>query len=829
MPGLWEVLRYEEAIALTLEALRADAGSALLAGPPGVGKSYVAKGIGAFWQERGGAAILVEGDGMRSDSALYPFRFAISELSSGWSDYAPGASTIARFAESFGPTQGVVTEAIENIANARKGRRLKQTEFLGDEQQSVFFELERLGKKRPILLVADNLHWWDEQSLLFLDNLMDDRIRSSFPFLGGLRVLGVRTLDSYQPASHPELLEALLARHLGRGHTLGRVSREGFAATLEALGAVPPPTEKLAAQVFDLTGGHLALASQAARRIAEGDSDALAGAARSDEFIRSILTDRFSSLGSLTSQVEDLLAVAAVLGLVFRREEILCGVDGDPRSTAQLLRRCRDENLLEVDDHSVHFVHDLYRQYFLDTSGSDRVAIHERLIDCLRDIRAADYALRSANAVEAEEITLAGTLAALEALRQLREGATTYQLPPEVDAALGESGHRATVEQIREAIALLNDARYRECREALDRLPRALPRLLSAEADFIRATCDMSTRSESDRARARALLASWSDLPTEERELGTRLARLRIYGLTHLIDKTEARLLDQDVRRVLAERAAVDAWAEDAIYSMDRCSGRLLLPDFALVQYQEAAKHFAPADDQSIVRRPLEYFKALANVLAALVGNGRFEDALSARSTLQRFVDAHPGVSFPRPDSVLANALIAEFRIGAIDANAAVARQREIIDFAGRDGDAFYLRNALAVYQALDNDLDNSRQELIELDGLLRSRGPDPETSSIYMIRANLCGVRLALGDTDGLAAEWNALEQVAEEIAYVVRSMYVKRHQLMRPLFTSGNPISTTEFDKYPIESSPSEFGPLWASYGRGFILPEVEYWRED
>ena len=127
--------------------------------------------------------------------------------------------------------------------------------------------------------------------------------------------------------------------------------------------------------------------------------------------------------------------------------------------------------------------------------------------------------------------------------------------------------------------------------------------------------CLMSTRSEDDRARGRAILEAWDGLVEEEPELGIRLMQLLLYGLTHLQDKEPGRRFEGRLRQVLIDRVGFDPAAKDALYTLDRCAASLYQPDIAVVRNQEAAERFGPVPGQAVLRRPLEYYRCLVNLV----------------------------------------------------------------------------------------------------------------------------------------------------------------------------------------------------------------------
>ena len=79
------------------------------------------------------------------------------------------------------------------------------------------------------------------------------------------------------------------------------------------------------------------------------------------------------------------------------------------------------------------------------------------------------------------------------------------------------------------------------------------------------------------------------------------------------------------------------------------------------------------------------------------------------------------------------------------------------------------------------------------------------------------------------LSKAWDDLRAVVADIRYVIRPYLLRRHELLSPLFKSTTPVTAEYVDHFVQAAAPSEFGPLWQNYNRGFRLPEVEFWREN
>lgn len=825
MPSVWAALGYDEIALGVAQSFRDGTDINVIQGPPGVGKSWLANGIGAIWERAGGSTVVAQGDLLRSDVPLYPLGFAMAGLSSGWRAIGTPIAEATTAAESLLGTAGVITGVVRSIVQNRPKRRLARTLYLGDAEQQILFDLDRLTGERPLLVIADNLHWWDPESLELLGRLRESRMGESFPFLSELRLLAVQTLEPYQHVVHAAEHDALLEPASTRYSTLRRVPRERFSDVIVALGAPTEPPIEVVDAIFALTGGHLTLVRRSAARLADGQSQVFVEAVDTGEFVAKLLTERIRSLGPIGVEAVRLLQIAALLGLRFRRDEVTCAWGGDWSETSRLLRYARDEDMVALTDVAGWFVHDFYRQHFLALESFDRTAIHERLSDCLRELSPADYEVRCQNALKAERSHEAATLALQAGLARLRDGLSWQGVSPAAFEALERGGLAPVAERFALALQHLEHDRYAECMSAMSSLPHAMARPVLAEADYVRAACLMSTRSDGDRAEGRALLEGWSGYESEEPELGVRIMHLRLFGLSMLKDKEPARVLEGQIKEVLRRRVSFDRSAEDAMYSLDRSSGSLYEPDVALIRTREAVAYFGPPAGQTLVRRPIEYYRCLVNLAAELVVNARYEEAREVSQVLNHLVEQYAAGVFPRLDHPYSTALLAEFRSGLVDPEEAARRQRTINEQHGVPGDPFYAENALAVYLALARSYVDALQIYDRLLAALATRR-EPEPSMLYLISANRCAVRFVSGDRHGVTADWDELDAVVRRIPYAFSRFLIRRHELLAEVIASDANMSPEEFDECLVVGRPPEFGPMWDQLGRGFRMPEVEWW---
>ena len=69
-------------------------------------------------------------------------------------------------------------------------------------------------------------------------------------------------------------------------------------------------------------------------------------------------------------------------------------------------------------------------------------------------------------------------------------------------------------------------------------------------------------------------------------------------------------------------------------------------------------------------------------------------------------------------------------------------------------------------------------------------------------------------------------MREMVAKVHYVTNPYLMRRHDLLADVIQTKAAMSAHEFDHCLIRNR-TEFGPLWDQLGRGFWLPEIEWWR--
>ncbi|WP_299615908.1 alpha/beta fold hydrolase [Pelagibius sp.] len=279
-----------------------------------------------------------------------------------------------------------------------------------DALKAVFV---RESQHRPLVLALEDLHWFDAESLAFVDGLIDG--------LGAARMLLVVTF-------RPEFKHAWAARSSYSEIRLRPLQDESASRLLDDLLGTDPGLSEVKRLLIERTQGTPLFLEETAQELAE--TDALVGqrgayrlAAPVESFeipatVQSVLAARIDRLAPPSKY---LLQVAAVIGPSIAADVLEQAAELPPGQLSETLAALQAGDFLfesQLFPERVYtFKHDLTRDVaYRGLLRADRAGLHRRVAEILERL----YAGRVAEAVE----SIAGHFAAGEAWRE----ATTYFL-----------------------------------------------------------------------------------------------------------------------------------------------------------------------------------------------------------------------------------------------------------------------------------------------------------------------------------------------------------------------------------------------------------------
>ncbi len=429
-----------------LDQVRAGTGAfVLIGGEPGVGKTRVAEELARRCESEG---FLVYTGHCYEMAGAAPYIPIVETYEQGLAR-APSPAAFAAFLGAEAPQVAKLVPRLRQLCP-----EIPAPLELPPEQErrflfnSLWEVLARTARRRPTLLVFDDIHWADEPTMLLIQHIAE-RLHDVPLLLVGL--YRDSELDVGRPLS--QTFEELTRRRLATRLTLRRLAADSVAEMITALAGQDPPPG-LVEVIYAQTEGNPFFTEEVFKHLAEEgrlfDAD---GRFRADlsvddldvpEGVRVVVGARLRRLGEDGTA---LLGSAAVLGRVFSFE-VLRYVEELPEARLlDLVEAAERAGLLVAargsTDDEYMFAHELIRQTVLGTlSAPRRRRLHVRVAEAFERFHApalkphaatiAHHLLEAGSAAEAKRtfgyLLMAGvhaqeTAAFEEALRHLQHAA----------------------------------------------------------------------------------------------------------------------------------------------------------------------------------------------------------------------------------------------------------------------------------------------------------------------------------------------------------------------------------------------------------------------
>ncbi|HTA33118.1 MAG TPA: ATP-binding protein [Solirubrobacteraceae bacterium] len=798
-----------------------------LTGPSGSGKSFIARHIATRWREAGGSCVVAVGDDDNSWRELYPLLTGLSSAHRDWTDLAvTGARSAVRIAETATGAPPVGT-SIFDLLNAtfrqRTGRALQP---YSDSERAIILDLNHLSRSRDVLLVADNAHWWDTDSLQLLRSLLSDRLRKTLSSLDSMVVLVVDTADE-QSAVDAEKFDVLVAMCKDRTHRTERCDRRQFRELLEVFaykGDLPDDALRL---LFDVTGGHLKLVEQVTAYAMENENLSLL-TSKDGDFLASLARARFASLGTWRPEVTELLVQAAVLGLSCTERDLQCISDK---------KRAEIQNLVELADKigfvapasgEISFCHDIIRTAILrDQSPQHLRPIYEKLTQCLSILRPGDYSSRARALLEADDRENAREMIALAGVSQIRRGVDSTRVWQRITSrAPADTALHTHFKVIADGYAAVEAGDFSRAIPGLRTSLAGETPCMAAERNYLAAICSMELQTTDGAVDAQSILKSWLPRLRNEAELRIRFLLLlqQAQVLANMLE--EARRTESRTEQLLLERSGYDPDAVVMLQVQNRRAGAVNTPEVAKTRIAEAVEFFRRGTGDG-TRDRLELFRALNNLTSMEIRLGRFDASYRHACEAEQLAAESPD-SVHRLDVFANNFVLAAYRSDAINLDEAIVRQRQIIDSPEGSGDKLLQRINLAGFLLLAGQDDEGVARLTDLEEEMRTGDLDESYLHFYVYSTAVSGAAFR-GDLDDAQRRHSERDKFVEEIRWPGAPYVRRRHELVAKMLpTFDHHGARADADGMFLQGGRIEIGPAWSYYGRLVPPGSLNFWSD-
>jgi hypothetical protein len=827
---------FQRAVLETLEQQVVDnkeyASRAVLWGPSGCGKSWVVRRVAQKWEKAGGVAVIAAGEPAltrRSYGAFWASISAVGPRLSLERTIAKGASAVGRTVPVVGHLVAFLTDLLaENRSRIRRDQLL----HLRTEEFDILCHLQAVEKGGGLLILADDLQYWDPDSLQLLFLIIAGACHDVFPFLKTARFLVSVTEDQGGQLSSP--VSEILGK-LPKPIRLHSMPAYELSAVLRSFGYTPVLNRQQLETLYVISGGHLELLRQLAMYLKTNpncaDVDVLLRTTgiSGDRFLASILVKRLQAGGDTGRAVLTVLAAAAVIGKSFARDELSCLMKSTGIEPFRCIQTARELGLLATSGDGFTFRHDVLRRCLIQHLDAHAMETHRTFAECLTLLRPSDYFSRADQLAAAGLPQDSARLFFCGVYKRLRDGnPTPGALREQALQMLRATDQNTGAEAILIAHERILERRFSQAIQLLSGSENTDHPVFITERLLLLGLATLQSVTTSERRKALSILQDCLAIQHGERELEMRikLTLLTAYGHLELWD--EARNLDIEISAMLVSLRRTDPGAREALEIQRRKSAMLYGSEVAAERCRSAANFFGPPNGAEWPpRNPVQFFMAQCNLAGNLLVAGRFDEADRIASGALTVWLRMRGIKMPRVEKCINNSVVAGFLSGRLGANEAVSLLNEL---RAQNPDGVFsrlIRSNCAVFLAIGGHPAAAFDEFNSLSSELEQNGVEDEFYR-YFIRSNLAGLLHVRGATERGWELWCSLDDHVPHIPDSDRAYLLARQKHQVGAFDAVEPGDVTAWNNYLQRQMPQHLGPGWRFYGRGLLLTDTQIWLE-
>lgn len=791
----------------------------LLAGPSGCGKSWIAERVAQKCEETGFHAIRLTGDKGRHASPYHPLQAL--RFSTKTKEFISRTYRVVREAlTDFQPGVKTVRAALDEAFAA--GNRLFgiPRASVGDHVVEAFVDsVRRLSGEEPVLIVLDDIQYFDPDSCLLVDKLLQ-QFSGNEPDSRQLKLIATRNTDQPVRQEVGDLLRGFFHER-----QVPLCARNAFEDLLTAFGVTRNLNRHNLDLLFDCCGGHLEVVRAVAEDLENGSA---LGGRTTDELFRTAMTRRLDSALSGDGQLLSLLAVVAVAGTQIRREEVACLADLTPERVGDILSRGKALSIVDAETSSLRFRHEITWRYFLDRLGPSEREAHARYARCLSRIRPSAYRVRYEHLLAADRHDDAAVAGAQALLQEARiHGTDTLRLTEIGTAWWHESGDLAAA--LREMLAATAEIRAHHLNQAvvrLDGLSDALPDQLLGERDVLLSTALVKKLDGRSLVRAAEVLSHWDDALIDDLDLWARQKNALVLAFVQLGRFDQARQIRRDLFRRLAPSAPLDLGVARQLRRWELNANMLLEAEAANRQISRACDAMLTMADQGAVIAPSDIFVALTNLSASELVLGRYTRACSLAGQGIQLTRQKLVANWASAAPIYSNLIVASLLAGQLTADECLRELQQLLDRSGEDDDRLLIAANCAAAALYAGDLPAVERALSWALALMEQMdGCEPYVR--YFINANHA-VLVALQGSRSRAAElMTSIEPLIVSFPPGDRPAVGRRHALVTGALEK-TVTSLKQIEEYLMSHDARGPGPNWALFGRAPLFTAIELWAD-
>lgn len=806
----------------------------LLEGESGCGKSYLSQKLTQKWTKNNPSnfALFFRGDNSYSERYYFPFLTCTFIRNEVFAKKAGTEKAILEVSKDVPGIGNLLSFMVSALSNSRKKVKYESAIIFNQTELDIFFKLQFYAKKGKLFLVADNFHWWDEQSISFLKLLCSDETRNTYSFLKDSIILIITTAN--QEKVSKKAMNEFVNNFVKKKVVLKSIELKKYELVLQSFGVEKKISPNILSILFAQTGGHLELIKNLVDYINKKNSNNFEGfntLAEVDIYKEKILEERLKLYGATGGQIIDLLAVASIIGLSFDYAELECLTKKKKSILKNIILESNELSITKHDEGKIFFRHEIFKAFFLCKLNSKKSEYYIKFAECLRILRPGDYNSRARYLFDAGEIEDSVVYYISGYLNSIRNGKNYQETAIKIEILAKEYGLDEYYKLMVEAYKSFNKRNYEEAIQILKNIEDFYPKLLLAEKDYLLSICYSKSLDISQRIEAKNILSIWINdkIKVKEGEVWIRVMSTLIILNIHLNDYYEARRMEKFLLIFLSERKNYDPLVYDAINIIRRKANALHSAEISALRTKHSIEHFKATDDYGEIKNPIQYYMALANHSGNLIICGEFKEANFYSNEAIKLLSKSENMEFPRPEIPINNFIVSGFLSGELSPDDGINLYNKIFaentcsDYA----DHVLLLNNQAILLVHSNNFKEAIFLLDKAINFLKEKKSEDNFYEYYL-KMNLLTLNSLLGYKKNLKTDLKKLFKRIPCLPDSDKESLMRRHTFYEKSLLSVKFKSPGELDSYLLKKDPMGLGKTWRFWGRGFLLSDLQFWSE-
>lgn len=793
----------------------------IISGKTGCGKSEMLKVVAEYFRSCGYNILLFDNGQVDSKRSYYP-------LLSGM-QFVGDPININDIGIKLSKDSPILPNTLQIFAKRIFDRNYNSLKFLNEIEKELYDKLSLFIKNsnNNVLILCDNIHYWDRESLSFINILFKNKyiyetlsIKAKFIFCH----------TQNQDCTDDDLIDFLWKDNRFLMLSFKDISLLSFKKSLEILGLKKNLSQNEYKILYHLIDGHIQVIVEVIKELNDDRLDFDKTYQTNIDLLKPIILERLKCLGALGSFIDETLKYASLMGINFDKLElskIADSFDKEAFDFTQTLTQAENIFLIKKQESSSYsFVHEIIMQVFeANIPKISRPQYYFKLAKCLQQIKPHDY-LRRAYCLVNTELQLESAKAfALYLIQQFKEGSeigdSTYnEISPRLKSL------SVFVNNMKQAYSLYHKKKYKETYYALFSIPDIYSNDLLAEKYLLMSCCQTKSILTSDKNEAILNLLKYDEISKVNGEIDVYeniLERLMICYI-HFGNIAKARGYEEKFISSIAKRIDYDAHSKYKLYKLYRKANALYDSDLAYIKLKQSISFFSTNDMQININ---DLYITLTNTSCTLIKLGKFVKAYETALKGIELENMYPHISYKRTQIIRSNLCISGVLSGKITLQNAINIIKEIKDSTPIIPERIYHTINLTSLYALNNQVEMAFS-ILESEANLQCYQDDVEGIYHYYVIFNITIFKYLLNAKD-INQYIGELEEMKIELLHMLDSSYmIERNRLLIEIFRKKIACKPDKWIDIVFKRKPKyQNEEIWNFWGLGYAFVALSNWE--